>query len=169
MSSVKFVDGEGVENRPHLMLIGEAPGELEDKQSRPFVGRSGELIRGLIGEIFPRETIYITNVVKVRPEDNRTPTDDEIRSWLSLLFNEIINVNPALIITVGLTPAKAVSGKYSLTMKDIRGTLSRNDFYGTKHHVLHTYHPAYALRNPKAIALIQEDLFKARRFIDENT
>lgn len=169
MSSVKFVDGEGHENRPHIMLIGEAPGVLEDKEGRPFVGRSGELIRSLVGDIFQRETIYITNVVKVRPDNNRTPTDDEIRSWCPHLFNEIVNVNPALIITVGLTPAKAVNGKYSLTMQEIRGTLSRNDFYGTKYHVLHTYHPAYALRNRSKMSLIIEDLAKAKKFIDEST
>jgi len=109
--------------------------------------------------------VYYTNVVKVRPENNRTPTDEEIKSWRPLLLREIFSRTPAVIVTVGAVPAKAILDKYDIKMSDI---ILENDALPTiqieyhKYPIVNTYHPAYALRNSEASSQILKDLIRAK-------
>jgi uracil-DNA glycosylase family 4 len=122
-----YVEGEGSSRSP-LVIVGEAPGATEEAQGRPFVGQSGELLRTTMIELgFDLETLYyITNVVKVRPEDNRTPTREELASWKPLLMEELKEAK--LIMAVGRTAERVLK-------KDPR--------------MRFVLHPAYVLRNRK--------------------
>jgi len=160
--SVKFVKGEG-NLSADIVFIGEAPGEQEDIQGRPFVGRSGKLLNKYIEYLgHKREDCYITNIVKVRPNNNRTPTDEEIKSWLDLLESEIIYVCPKIIVTLGLSSTKALLGG-DIRMRDVKGKI--HNIKGIN--ILPTYHPAYCLRNPKAKELVKQDLNVVKEFLNE--
>src|SRR5689334_7792474 len=109
MSSLKYIWGTGNINSG-IVFVGEAPGEEEEKQGVPFVGRSGKLLDKWINYLgLNRKDIYITNIVKVRPPDNRTPTDEEIKSWEGVLFQELAVIgNANIIVAVGNSATKAL-------------------------------------------------------------
>lgn len=143
-----------------IMLIGEAPGAEEDKQGKPFVGRSGQLLDQMLKAIgLDRTTVYITNTVFWRPPENRTPTPAETASCRPLLDRHIALVNPSLILLVGGTAAKTV------LQTDTGITRLRQHWHGLKNPYLSqpvpclpTFHPAYLLRNPPAKKDAWEDL-----------
>ena len=157
------VPGEG----PHharLMLIGEAPGEQEAQEGRPFVGRAGKnLDRFLTLAALEREEIYITNVVKFRPTRmgkrgkpvNRTPTDEEIARFRPLLFREIRMVQPGLIVTLGNVPLRAVTGGRT-GVGDVHGRLIEGGAEGIP--VFALYHPASILYNRSLAAVYEQDV-----------
>lgn len=141
---LRFVFGVGNPNAK-LLVIGEAPGEEEDKQGEPFVGRAGQLLTKMLEAInFTREEIYIANILKCRPPKNRRPTSEEVTECEPYLWKQIELLQPVLILALGLTAAETLF-KQKVTMKDIRG----NILHYKKIPTIITYHPAALLRNPE--------------------
>jgi DNA polymerase len=152
--STNIVFGEGNPNAD-LLFIGEAPGKEEDKQARPFVGRSGRLLnRALELSGLNREDVYITNIVKCRPPNNRTPYPEEIKTGKETMLDEQINIiSPKLICTLGSASLKGIMQEpYKITK--VRGTLLH--YKGIP--LLPTYHPAYVLRNQNEAHKFLEDI-----------
>lgn len=135
-----------------LMIVGEAPGKNEDKEGEPFVGEAGKLLNSMIAACgWKREDIFITNICRCRPPENRVPKLSEIENCSSFLQSTIEIVNPEFILLLGATAAKAILG---MPLNLVRGTIS--DYKGRK--VFVTYHPSYLLRNPSAKSIVWEDL-----------
>ncbi len=136
------VFGEGdVDAR--ILFIGEGPGENEDQTGRPFVGRAGELLDKMIVAIgLQRSQVYIANIVKCRPPDNRTPTPDEAATCGPYLVRQIETIAPKVIVTLGLPAIRFILAR-NITMGGVRGTW--HSFRGID--VMPTYHPAYVLRS----------------------
>lgn len=136
----------GVGNpRAELMFIGEAPGADEDQQGEPFVGRAGQLLNNMIKAMgLRREDIYIANIIKCRPPNNRTPERDECETCSPFLFRQIEVIQPKVIVALGAIAAKTLLAMNS-SMAELRGRWY--DFRNTKLAV--TYHPAYLLRDPR--------------------
>lgn len=147
----------GVGN-PHaeLVFVGEGPGHDEDIQGIPFVGRAGQLLTQMIIAMgLKRDDVYIANVVKCRPPDNRTPEKDEIATCLPFLFRQLTNINPKVIVCLGSVAAQALLNT-NKSISHFRGQWF--DFRGAK--LMATYHPAYLLRNPHAKPEVWADLKK---------
>lgn len=145
------------------MIIGEAPGRDEDQQNRPFVGRSGQLLNRIFEALdIRREEIYITNIVKCRPPNNRTPQTFESTICKNILLRNQINIiRPHVICTLG---AAAIQGLLEEEMRitQVRGKLlSWNEYT-----IIPTYHPAYILRNPKELTHLADDLALAIQIIN---
>ena len=163
---IRFVFGEGNPSA-RMMFIGEGPGRDEDIQGRPFVGKAGELLDKMIGAIgLRRQDIYITNVVKCRPPDNRTPTGPESQRCLSYLKRQIELIRPAVIVTLGATPLRELLG-VSGGITRIRGQWQRLEMLGGIP-VMPTFHPAYVLRQytQDVRRAVWEDLKAARTWLD---
>ena len=136
------VFGEGSETA-ELMFIGEGPGETEDQMGRPFVGRAGNLLNTMIAAMgLTREQVYIANVVKCRPPDNRTPIADEVAACTPMLLRQIEIIRPRVIVTLGLPATQFMLGT-DRSMGSLRGVW--HDWCGIK--IMPTYHPAYVLRS----------------------
>jgi DNA polymerase len=156
------VPGEG---DPHarLMLIGEGPGATEDETGRPFVGAAGELLNQILTSIeLPRASVYIANIVKCRPPQNRKPLPDEMASCLPYLHRQIALIKPRVIMALGGTAAEALLGTKK-SLGDLRGKVHR---YGATPLVV-TYHPAALLRNPNWKKPTWDDVRIARQLLDE--
>jgi DNA polymerase len=136
----------GVGNpRAELMFIGEAPGADEDIQGEPFVGRAGQLLTNMIKAMgLSREDVYIANIIKCRPPNNRTPERDECQTCSPFLMRQIEVVAPKAIVALGAVAAKTLLA-INAPMSELRGRWY--DFRGTKLAV--TYHPAFLLRDPR--------------------
>lgn len=130
--------------RSPLMIIGEAPGGDEDVKGKPFVGRAGKLLTDIIekGMKYKREHVYIANVLKCRPPNNRNPEPEEIEACRGYLARQIEIINPKVILAVGLFPAQWLTGQKKPIGK-LRGEV--HEVEGRK--IICTYHPAYVLRN----------------------
>lgn len=156
----------GVGN-PHanLMIIGEAPGEQEDKQGEPFVGAAGQLLNKILAAIqFNREDVYIANILKHRPPGNRNPSPEERLRSLPYLLKQIDLIQPKVILCLG-----KVSGTTLLNREDSLRNL-RGQFYPFRNSLLTvTYHPAALLRNPQWKRPTWEDVQKVRAKYDELT
>jgi len=140
-----------------IVFCGEAPGKSEDLQGEPFVGKAGELLDSIINWAgWKREDIYILNILKCRPPNNRDPKEDEAKNCRPFLNAQIKTINPKYIICLGRIAAVNLLGLPQQTTKigELRGKL--HDYDGMK--VLCTYHPAYLLRNPKMKQEVSEDL-----------
>ena len=140
-----------------LMFIGEAPGADEDRIGQPFVGRAGQLLTDMItkGMGLRREDVYIANVLKCRPPENRTPTPEEAANCSSYLEHQVAVIRPEFLCLLGKTAAMGVLGvDVSTSMGRLRGRWHR--YRGIK--TLVTYHPSYLLRNPAAKKDAWEDL-----------
>lgn len=157
-----FVFGSGNPNAD-IMVIGEGPGAEEDKQGLPFVGRAGQLLTDILKAIkFERDEVYIANIVKCRPPENRTPLPEEMETCLPYLKMQISLIKPKMILCLGLTAAKGLlRKKESLTA--LRGKFF--DYEGIK--VMVTFHPAALLRNPNWKKDCWEDVKKFRKMYDE--
>jgi len=142
---INVVPGEGDINSP-LMFIGEGPGADEDSQGRPFVGRAGQLLTKILESVqIKREEVYITNIVKCRPPNNRVPLPEEVKACQNYLFEQINLIKPKIICALGSTSAKFLLGPDVGTISKIRGTwFDYKD--GIK--IMPLYHPSYLLRNP---------------------
>lgn len=163
LKGTQLVFGKGNPNAD-LMLIGEAPGAEEDKLGEPFVGRSGQLLTKILEAIqFSRDQVYIANILKHRPPDNRNPTADERNRSLPYLLKQIELINPKLILCLGKISAETLLG-ISSTMKDMRGTFHK---FSEKYELLVTYHPAALLRNPNWKRETWEDVQLLRKRYDE--
>jgi DNA polymerase len=137
------VPGEGP-TTARLVVVGEGPGRTEDETGRPFVGRAGELLTKILAAIdLPREQVFICNVVKCRPPENRLPQYDEIAACVPYLYRQIELVKPKVILAMGGTAAQTL-----LNTKQSLGSL-RNQIHRFRGiPLLVTYHPAALLRNP---------------------
>jgi DNA polymerase len=138
-----------------LAFIGEAPGADEDRQGEPFVGRAGQLLTDIItkGMKLRREDVYIMNILRCRPPDNRTPLPDEAANCREYLDAQLAIIRPQYLCCLGACAAQNLLG-VDTTIGKMRGRLI--DFRGMK--VLCTYHPAYVLRNPAAKKQVWEDI-----------
>jgi len=146
-----------------LMVIGEAPGADEDRQGEPFVGRAGQLLNKILAAIgFNREDVYIANIMKSRPPNNRDPLAEEVAAHIPILYKQIALINPRLILCVGKTAGNSLLDRRS-SLSALRGTF--HDFYG--YPVLVTYHPAALLRNPQWKRPTWEDVQLLRTRYDQ--
>jgi uracil-DNA glycosylase family 4 len=151
----KIVFGVG-NPRAELVFVGEGPGHDEDMQGLPFVGRAGKLLTQMIEAMgLAREDVYICNVVKCRPPENRRPEDDEVATCSPYLYRQLEVIAPKAIVCLG-----GVAAQTLLKTKDPISRFRGNwfDFRNTK--LLATYHPAYLLRNPSAKGEVWKDLQK---------
>lgn len=157
------VNSEGFA-QARLMFVGEAPGADEDAQARPFVGRAGQLLNKIIEAIgMKREEVFIGNVNRCRPPQNRTPTPLEAATCKPFLLREISIVQPEVIVVLGNTAMKnLLDTKEGITK--VRGQFQ--DYRGIK--VMPTFHPAYLLRDPTKKRETWEDMKKVRQYLDQN-
>lgn len=155
------VFGEG-DPAARLVCVGEAPGANEDETGRPFVGRAGRLLdRLLLSAGFPRDSVYICNVLKSRPPRNRDPLPEEIRACSPFLLRQLDLIDPRVIVAFGTFASRTL-----LDTRDSLGRMRRrvHAFRGVP--VVVTYHPAALLRNPRWTRPAWEDLQRARRIAD---
>ena len=149
-----------------IMFIGEAPGADEDAQGLPFVGRAGQLLTKMIEEPrslgLPRSEVYIANILKCRPPENRKPQSQEITQCEPYLIAQIENIKPRIICTLGATAANTLLNN-TLSMGAMRG--QTYDYHGTP--LLVTYHPAALLRNPNWKQPAWEDMLRLRKIFEE--
>lgn len=157
-----FVFGSG-DPKSKILIIGEAPGADEDEQGVPFIGRAGKLLTKILEAInFSRDEVYIANIIKCRPPENRRPTKDEVDQCEPYLKKQIELLNPEFILALGLTAVNTLlKGDYK--MKDVRGKVL--EYEGRK--LLITYHPAALLRNPTWKRQAWEDVKQLRAMYDE--
>jgi DNA polymerase len=162
-SRSKVVFGEG---NPHadILIIGEGPGATEDSTGKPFVGRSGELLSKMLENVLglTREEVYITNIVKCRPPNNRVPTPTEAHTCQPYLLKQIELIKPKLILTLGATAYHYLTGDDSGITK-VRGTVHT---YGDTL-LVPTYHPSYLLRNPSAKKEVFSDLLHIKACMEQ--
>ncbi len=153
-----IVFGEGSPSA-EIVLIGEAPGYNEHVQRRPFVGRSGQLLRKTLTEVgFPPEQVYITNIVKARPPDNRDPSPEEILAYKPFLDREIAVIKPKLIITLGrFSMAKFLP---EVKISQVHGRLHKVRWNHQVAYILPMYHPAAALRSTQMLTAFTQDFAK---------
>ena len=145
-----------------LMFVGEAPGADEDAQGEPFVGRAGQLLTKMIeGMGFRRDEVYIANVLKCRPPQNRNPEPDEIEQCEPFLFRQIASVQPKVIIALGAFAARALL-KTTDPISRLRGR--SYDFRGAQ--LVPTFHPSFLLRSPGYKRDAWEDLKRALALLD---
>ena len=150
----------GVGN-PHaeLMFVGEAPGRDEDRHGEPFVGRAGQLLTRIIEAIgMKRQDVYIANVIKCRPPDNRNPEEDEIAHCEPYLIRQIALVQPRLIVALGTFAAQTLL-QTRLPISQLRGRF--HTYQGVK--LMPTFHPAFLLRNPERKRAVWEDMQMVQR------
>lgn len=154
------VPGEGNKGS-RVMFVGEAPGRKEDESGRPFVGPAGQLLTELIEKIgVKREDVYITNVVKCRPPNNRDPMDDEIEACLPYLLRQIKLINPSVIVALGRHSARTLFSLMGLEFNSMRaqhGKPVKGRIEGVEVIVIPTFHPASALYNPQLKSELERD------------
>lgn len=148
-----------------LMVIGEAPGADEDEQGEPFVGRAGKLLDKILEAIdFAREEVYIANILKSRPPNNRNPRSEEVDAHLPVLYKQIALIQPRIMLCVGKVAANTLLDRSS-SLGSMREQIQ--DFHGVP--VVVTYHPAALLRNPNWKRPTWEDVKLLRQRYDELT
>lgn len=143
---------------PHadVVFVGEAPGAAEDEQGLPFVGRSGQLLTKMIEAMgLSRETVYICNVIKCRPPDNRNPEADEIEACEPFLKKQLAMIKPKVIVTLGRYACQSLL-KREIKMSETRGQWAKYEGID----LMPTFHPAYLLRSPGHKKEAWEDLQK---------
>ncbi len=159
----RFVFGSGNENAD-VMVIGEAPGAEEDASGEPFVGRAGQLLNKILDAIeMPRETVYVANIIKCRPPDNRRPNKEEVAQCEPYLHKQIELVKPKVILALGLTAVNTLL-RTNHKMGDIRGKVLQ--YQNTK--LIATYHPAALLRNPEWKRATWEDVQMLKKVCEES-
>lgn len=158
----------GVGNKKaNLLIIGEAPGRDEDLKGEPFVGKAGQLLDAMLKAIdLQRENIYIANILKCRPPNNRDPQAEEVALCTPFLQQQIALLQPKLILAVG-----RIAAQYLLATKDsltkLRGRTYQYGDYNTPLYI--TYHPAYLLRSPLEKRKAWQDLCKVKELLSAKT
>ncbi len=155
----KYVPGEGMPNA-RILILGEAPGQHEQEQGRPFIGKAGRLLTNIIEACgWKREELFITNILKCRPPDNRDPEKQEADNCRPFLDAQIRVINPEWILCFGrIASINLLGARPERTMGSFRHEI--HDYQGRK--VICTYHPSYLLRNPKAKEDVWADLQPVR-------
>jgi uracil-DNA glycosylase len=144
-----------------LMFVGEAPGHDEDVQGIPFVGRAGQLLTKIIEAIgLSRDDVYIANVIKCRPPENRNPEQDEVETCEPFLFQQIDIIKPKVIVALGTFAARALLRTLD-PISRLRGRVY--EYRGAK--LIPTFHPAYLLRNPASKREVWEDMKRVRALL----
>lgn len=158
-----LVHGEGNPDA-QVLCIGEGPGYYEALQRRPFVGRSGKLLRKVLVEMgLPPEKVWITNIVKVRPPENRDPTPSEIAAYRPFLNREIEIIHPTLIVTLGRFSMEKFLP--DVRISQVHGRVHKANWEGRLVFVLPMYHPAAALRGTKIMESFVEDMKKIPKVV----
>lgn len=152
----RFVPAVGPDDA-EVMLVGEAPGANEVEEGEPFVGRAGDKLDDILHKIgVERSDLYITNLVKIRPPDNKDPKKDEIEAWKPLLQNEIDRVDPDFVLTLGNFPSKEILG-----IKDGITSVHGRIFTREGRKIMPVYHPAATLYDRSKTPDLEKDLRKA--------
>lgn len=162
-----FADGNP---RARVMLVGEAPGADEDRQGKPFVGLSGQLLDRMLAAIgLDRESVYISNVLPWRPPGNRTPTAQEVAQCLPFIQRHIALVQPQVLVLLGGVAVKALLPT-QMGITRIRGQWQTLSLPGLTAPlpVLPTYHPAFLLRSPVQKRFAWRDMLALKQFLDAN-
>lgn len=154
------VFGEGNPDA-QLMFVGEAPGYYEDVQGKPFVGRAGQLLTKIINAMkLKRNDVYIANILKCRPPENRDPLEEEMNSCFPFLDKQIEIIKPKVICALGRYASQILTGS-SMSITHIRG----NIFYYKGIKVIPTFHPSYLLRNPQHKKEVWDDMKSIMRIL----
>jgi uracil-DNA glycosylase len=162
LGRTQIVFGVGNPNAD-LMFVGEAPGADEDIQGIPFVGRAGQLLTKIIEAIgMKREDVYIANVIKCRPPQNRNPEPDEVETCEPFLFRQIDVIRPKVIVALGKFGAQTLLRTLD-PISRLRGRVF--EYRGSK--LIPTFHPAYLLRNPSSKREVWEDMKLVRRLLTD--
>jgi len=157
----KVVFGSGSPDAD-IFVIGEAPGEKEDQEGRPFVGPSGKLLDSVLRVAgLSRDMCYVANMVKARPPGNRNPTDEELKACVPYLEEQVTAVKPRVIVLLGGVASSFLLSKPISEARQVMWGL-----WG--HYTFATYHPAYILRNPKMSGEVVEDLKKVASFLKKD-
>ena len=157
----KTVPGEGLATA-RLVVVGEGPGKTEDETGRPFVGRAGELLTKILAAIdLPRDQVFICNIVKCRPPENRQPQFDEIAACMPYLYRQIELVNPKVILAMGNTAVQSL-----LNTRQSLGALRNHIHRFRGIPLVVTYHPAALLRNPNWKRPTWDDVRIAARLLE---
>ena len=147
-----------------LMFVGEGPGADEDIQGEPFVGRAGQLLTKIIEAIdLRREDVYIANVIKCRPPNNRNPEPDEVAQCEPFLFRQIDTIRPKVIVALGKFAAQSL-----LRITDPITRIRGREYKYRDAILIPTYHPAYLLRTPSAKREVWEDMKRVRAILNGN-
>ncbi|MCD6569772.1 MAG: uracil-DNA glycosylase [Deltaproteobacteria bacterium] len=156
-----IVFGEGNPNAI-IMFVGEAPGAVEDRTGKPFVGPAGRLFTDIVekGMGLKRSDVYIANILKCRPPGNRDPLPDEIAECIGFLKEQILAIRPEVIIALGRIAAQNLL-EIKTPISRLRGNLK--EFMGIK--VMPTYHPSYLLQNPSKKRDVWEDIKKVLKYL----
>ena len=157
---IVFGDGNA---HARIVFVGEAPGFNEDVQGKPFVGRAGQLLNQMLSNVgLRREDVYICNVLKCRPPENRDPQPAEVAACLPNLLTQLSLIAPDILVCLGRHAAGALLGTES-AMRDLRGRVL--PWHNMQ--VLVTYHPAYYLRNQSQLAVGEQDFRLLKKLYDE--
>ena len=161
-SRKNIVFGEG-NPQADIMFVGEGPGELEDDSGRVFIGRSGDMLDRIIQNVLNlrREDVYIANIVKCRPPENRTPTEEEVQKCKPFLIKQIEIVRPKIIIALGTTSYSYLTGDMDGKISKVRGEMI--NFGSAK--LMPTFHPSFLLRNPSAKKEVMSDMLKVKAIL----
>lgn len=163
------VPGEGSLDAS-VMFIGEAPGRWEDVEGRPFVGSAGRLLDELLSGIgLKREDVFIGNIVKHRPPNNRDPRRDEVQSCAPYLDRQIQIIKPAIIVTLGRHSTRYILSKVSAEVKgitDVRGRIYNEKLLNLPVRILPTFHPAAALYNPEYGRALEDDFQRLKKELE---
>ncbi|MEJ2079038.1 MAG: uracil-DNA glycosylase [Acidobacteriota bacterium] len=159
---IQIVFGTGDPNAD-LMFVGEAPGADEDRQGEPFVGKAGQLLTKIIAAIgLSRDQVYIANILKCRPPNNRDPQPDEVASCEPFLFKQIDSIQPMMIVALGKYAAQTLL-RSTVPISRLRGRFF--SYHGVP--LMPTFHPAYLLHNPGGKREVWEDMQKVRDTLKE--
>ncbi len=152
------------DEKAEWLFVGEGPGADEDERGEPFVGQAGKLLDNMLAAIKLKrgQNVYIANIVKCRPPNNRTPEADEVATCLPYLQQQISLIRPKLIVALGKTAATSLLGR-DATLGSFRGAV--HDYRGTP--LIVTYHPSYLLRSPSEKAKAWQDLLFALKRMSE--
>ena len=164
-SRTNTVFGAGSE-KADLMFIGEGPGAEEDLQGLPFVGRAGKLLSSMIFALgLEREDVFISNVVKCRPPNNRDPQPQEAKACSQYLKRQIELISPKIIVALGRVSAQLLLDT-ELPLARLRGTVHK--YHDTDVDLIVTYHPAYLLRKPTEKAKSWDDLWQVKQIVSSD-
>ena len=145
----------------NLMFVGEAPGKDEDREGLPFVGRAGQLLTKIIASIgLSRDEVYIANVIKCRPPNNRNPEPDEVATCEPFLFRQVDAVRPKVVVALGAFAVRTLLAS-KLAISRLRGQVY--DYRGAK--LVPTFHPGFLLRNPERKRDVWEDMNTVRSLL----
>ncbi len=156
-----YVSGEGNPNA-RIVFVGEAPGREEDIQGRPFVGRAGRYLTEVLSRFgLDRRDVYITNVLKCRPPNNRDPTPEEIKACKPYLMKQLEIIKPDVIVCLGRFSSSTILSEFGIDFKGIsrdRGKVFEVEKWGKRIHLIPTYHPAAVLRNRSLSDYFERDV-----------